>query len=79
MPSLFASWTELASLMSQDKVRIFSVDIDMFSNLTRFLLGKRRSEDVVSGNILEDKDELSQPVALFTTPAWLSTGDGAPC
>ena len=79
MPKVLASCTAFASLMSQDKVLILRVDMDIFSYLIKLFLGKRRSGDVVSGNILEDKDELSQPVALFTTPAWLSTGDGAPC
>ena len=61
----FASWMEFANLTSQERVLMFKVFILMFSNLTDLFVGKRWSEDVVSGNKmeLEDKDKLSQPVS----------------
>ena len=61
--------------MSQERVLMFRVVMLMFSNLTDVFVGKRWSEDVVSGNKmeLEDKDELSQPVTYFPTSAWRLT------
>ena len=55
-----SSWTEFANLMSQNNVLIFRVDMLRFSNLTGVFVGKLRSEDVVSCDMVELEDSHNQ-------------------